>query len=277
VVAGLVLSALLLRRRAALPVVALGALAAVPCLALVALSRANGTGTSAAGWIRESESPVPLLALQAWTGSGVLLLAVLLAALAAAAVAVLRRAEGRALAVVATCWLVVPLALVQLAELARPVFVPRYLLPALVALAILAALGLASWRRAVAVPRRRCWSRRRCWPCCRCTSAARARTAAARSRRWSRCTRTAGGRRRRPPGGPRARALRPGGAAGDLVVPPDDPPRDADVVWLLRQSTGERVRPSDDDLVLLAAGLAVAEQRVFDGTSSDLVLQRWER
>ena len=56
------------------------------------------------------------------------------------------------LALVALCWTAVPLALVQLAELVRPVFVPRYLLPALLGVAVLTAVGAAGWRRAVAVP-----------------------------------------------------------------------------------------------------------------------------
>ena len=67
-----------------------------------------------------------------------------------------------------------------------------------------------------------------------------------------------------------------GRLAPDVRVPPDDPPP-ADVVWLLRQSVGERVRPSDDDALLAQEGLVLRGSRVFRGTSSDLVLQRWSR
>lgn len=277
VVAGLVLAALLLRRQAALPVAAVGVLAALPCLALIGLSRVNGTGTSAVGWIREREAPVPVLALQAWTGSSALLLAVLLVALGAAAAGLLSRAQGRPLAVVATCWLVVPLALVSVAELAHPVFVPRYLLPALLALAVLAALGTASWRRAVAVP---------------ATAAVVAASLLATLPLLDRGPREDGrgavaALDRAHVDGEvvvavdRRAALAldhygPRTLRDDLLVPPTDPPAGADVVWLLRQSTGERVRPSDDDVVLQREGLRLVQQRVFPGESRDLVLQRWE-
>jgi hypothetical protein len=172
----------------------------------------------------------------------------------------------------------VPLVLVRLAELARPVFVPRYLLPALLGLALLAAVGTAGWRRAVAVPATAVLvvaSLLACLPLLDRGPREDGRGAVAALARVHAPGEVVVAVDRRA-----ALALEhygPAGLRGDLVVPPDDPPRDADVVWLLRQSTGERVRPSDDDLVLLAAGLAVAEQRVFDGTSSDLVLQRWER
>jgi mannosyltransferase len=278
VVAGLVLSALVLRGRAALPVAAVGALAAVPSLALVGLSRLNGTGTSAAGWIRESEAPVPVLALQAWTGGHTVLLTLLLLALAAGLVTAVRRDGARPLAVLAVCWTVVPLVVVQVAELVRPVFVPRYLLPALLGVALLAALGTASWRRAAAVP---------------ATAALVAASLLAtlplldRGPREDGRAAVAALAQQHAPGEVvvavdrrAALALEHYGDAdvlADLRVPPADPPAGAEVVWLLRQSTGERVRPSDDDELLRADGLSTVGERVFPGTSSDLVLQRWER
>jgi mannosyltransferase len=146
VVAGLALAGLVLRRRAALGLLAVAALAALPTLGLVALVVLNGTGDSAVGWIRDTGGAVPVLALQAWSGSSRLLLP---AVLLAAAVGLVR--GDRRTAVVAACWVVVPLAAVTAAELLRPVFVPRYLLPALVGLAVLAGTGLSRLPRPAAV------------------------------------------------------------------------------------------------------------------------------
>jgi mannosyltransferase len=278
VVAGLVLAAMVLRGRAALPVAAAGALAAVPCLALIGLSRLNGTGTSAAGWIRESESPVPVLALQAWTGGHTALLGLLLLATAAGLVIAVRRPQARPLAVVALCWTGVPLVLVQLGELVRPVFVPRYLLPALLGVALLTALGAASWRRAVSVPATAVLvaaSSLATLPLLDRGPREDGRAAVAQLAQRHAAGEVVVAVDRRA-----ALALEhygPAGVLADVRVPPDDPPAGARVVWLLRQSTGERVRPSDDDELLLADGLAVVAQQVFAGTSSDLVLQRWER
>jgi hypothetical protein len=105
VVAGLALAALVLRGRRALPLLAVSAAAVVPTLLLVALVQLNGTGASAVGWIRGSGGAVPLLALQAWTGDGALLLGALLAAVVAGLLV-----GQRTTAVVAACWVGLPLA-----------------------------------------------------------------------------------------------------------------------------------------------------------------------
>ena len=272
VVAGLALAALALRRRAALPVVGVAAAAVLPTLALVALVQLNGTGDSAVGWIRGAGGEVPLLAVQAWTGGGGVLLVVLLAAAAAGLVL-----GQRTTAVVAACWVGVPLAAVTAAELLRPVFVPRYLLPALLGLAVLAAVGLARLPRAGALagagllvalqlvavgdvldggPR----------------EDARGAVADLRQRQSPGEVVVAVDRRAALALEQYAGRLRP-----DVVVPPADPPAGQDVVWLLRQASGDGVRPSDDDEVLLAQGLRVQDSWTYDGTSSDLVLQRWGR
>jgi mannosyltransferase len=238
----------------------------------VALVQANGTGDSAVGWIRGTGGEVPLLAVQAWTGGGGLLLAVLLCAAGAGLVL-----GQRAPAVVAACWVGVPLAAVTAAELLRPVFVPRYLLPALLGLAVLAATGLARLPRPAALggaglllalqlvavadvlgggPR----------------EDARGAVADLRDRQAAGQAVVAVDRRAALALEQYAGRLRP-----DVVVPPADPPPGHDVVWLLRQSSGERVRPSDDDAVLRAQGLRLSESWTYDGTSSDLVLQRWSR
>jgi mannosyltransferase len=270
VVAGLALAALVLRRRRALPLLAVSAAAVLPTLALVALVQVNGTGDSAVGWIRATGAEVPVLALQAWTGGGAALLAVLLTAVAAGLVLGHRRT-----AVVAVCWVGVPLAAVTAGELLRPVFVPRYLLPALLGLVVLAAVGLSRLPRLalagaagllvalqlVAVggvlergPR----------------EDARGAVAGLRERQRPGEAVVAVDRRAALALEQYAGRLRP-----DVVVPPADPPADEDVVWLLRQSTDEGVRPSDDDAVLRGQGLRLEGSWTYDGTSSDLVLQRW--
>ena len=272
VVAGLVLAALVLRRRRALPLLAVAAAAVLPTLALVALVQLNGTGDSAVGWIRGAGGDVPLLAVQAWTGGGTGLLAALLVATAVGLVL-----GQRTTAVVAACWVGVPLVAVTAAELLRPVFVPRYLLPALLGLAVLAAVGLAR------LPR---------WGLVGGTGLLVALQLVAvadvldRGPREDARGAVADLRERQSPGEAvvavdRRAALALEQYAGrlqpDVVVPPADPPGGQDVVWLLRQASGDGVRPSDDDVVLLARGLRVQGSWTYDGTSSDLVLQRWSR
>ena len=201
------------------------------------------------------------------------MLLVLLLAAAAAGVVLGQRTT----AVVAACWVGVPLAAVTAAELLRPVFVPRYLLPALLGLAVLAALGLARLPRWAALggagllvalqlvavgdvlgggPR----------------EDARGAVADLRQRQAPGEVVVAVDRRA-------ALALEQyaGRLRADVVVPPADPPSGQDVVWLLRQSSDDRVRPSDDDAVLREQGLRVQGSWTYDGTSSDLVLQRWGR
>ena len=272
VVAALALAALVLRRRRALPLLAVSAGAVVPTLALMALVRVNGEGNSGFGWIRASGGELPLLALQAWTGGGSALLVALLAAVAVGLV----RGQ-RTTAVVAVCWVGLPLTALTFAELFRPVFVPRYLLPTLLGVAVLAAVGLARlprWALAggtvlivslqlVAVadvldrgPR----------------EDARGAVAALRERQRPGEVVVAVDRRA-------ALALEQYGGRlrSDVVVPPADPPAGQDVVWLLRQAWGERLRLSDDDAVLRGQGLRVAASWTYTGTSGELVVQRWSR
>jgi mannosyltransferase len=272
VVAGLALAALVLRRRRAVPLLAVSAVAVLPTLALVALAQLNGTGDSAVGWIRGTGADVPVLALRAWTGGGGALLAALLLAVAVG----LARGQ-RTTAVVAACWVGVPLAAVTAAELLRPVFVPRYLLPALLGLAVLAAVGLAR------LPR---------WALVGGTGVLVALQLVAVAGVLERGPREdARGavddlRDRQRPGQAvvavdRRAALALEQYAGrlrpDVVVPPSDPPAGQDVVWLLRQASDAGVRSSDDDAVLRGQGLRLRDSWTYEGTSSDLVLQRWSR
>ncbi len=271
VVAGLVLAALLLRRRAALPLASVAALGALPTLALVGLAQLNGTGDSAVGWIRDTGGAVPQLAVQAWTGGPGLLLVAVLATAAAGLVA-----GDRTTAIVATCWVGLPVLAVTVAEQLRPVFVPRYLLPALLGLAVLSALGLRRLPRPLAAG---------ATVLLVALQLVAVAELAQRGPREDARGAVALLQERQRPGEPvvavdRRAALALEQYAGrlrpDVVVPPDDPPQ-APVVWLLRQSVGERVRPSDDDDVLRRNGLRLAGSRVLRGTSSDLVLQRWAR
>lgn len=273
VVAGLALAGLLLRGRRALPLVAASALAALPTLGLVLLAATQDTAGTTTGWIRDTGGAAPWLALQAWTAGSWLLLTA--TALACAAAVVLRRSPA---VVVGLCWVAVPLLLVTAAELVRPVFVPRYLLPALLGLAVLAAVGVTGWRRPLPAV---------------ATAALVAGALAAAAPLLDRGPRedARGAVRaleaRHLPGQPvvavdRRAALALEQYAGaqvarDLRVPPADPPPGADVVWLLRQASSAGVRPSDDDAQLRAAGLRPVEQRTFRGSSSLLVLQRWSR
>lgn len=284
VVAGLALAALLLRRRAAVRLLAVTAVAALPTLALVALAATADDGGTTTGWIRDTGGAVPWLALRAWTGGSWLLLAATLAACAAAGVAAARRRPGQPAAVVlGLCWVAVPLLVVTVGELARPLFVPRYLLPALLGLAVLAGLGAASLRRQVgglnaggiAVGALAVVSLLSAAPLLDRGPREDARGAvrALEARHFPGQPVVAVDRRAALAlehyAGPAVRA--------DLRVPPDDPPPGAEVVWLLRQASDAGLRPSDDDALLRAAGLRVVQERTFRGSSSLLVLQRWAR
>jgi mannosyltransferase len=270
VVAALAVAALVLRGRRAVPLLAVSALAALPCLALVGLTRLNGTGTSAVGLIEPSGQPVPYLALQAWTGGSLLLLAAVVVSCAAALV----RHRSTALTV-AGLWVAVPLGLVWAAELARPVFVPRYLLPTLLGVAALAALGPAGRWRVPAVGGLVALSLLACAPLLDRLPEEDAEGAVAALADAHQ------------PGQPvvavdRRAALAlehyaPPDVAAALLVPPADPPAGADVVWLVRNADGQQVRPSDDDALLVRYGLRLVEQTVFPGSRTGVAVQRWER
>ena len=307
VLAGMVVAALLLTGRRAIALAGVTALAAAPTLALVALAATQDTAGTTTGWIRDTGGGVPLLSLQAWTaGSTPLLVAVLLAAGAGLVRAV--RGPDRGVAVLGACWVGVAVLVVTLAELVRPVFVPRYLLPGLLGLAVLAAAGLVPGERQGPAG-----------PGVQPGSAVRPGSALQRglggpALRWG----LLGGlvllqllaaaplldrgpredargavellEQRHAPGEPvvavdRRAALALEHYAGDqlradLLVPPADPP-EADRVWLVRQADGSsgaaQVRPSDDDEVLRSRGLRPADVRVLEGSSSWLVVQLWTR
>ena len=269
VVAGLAASALLLRRRAALPLLGVTAVAALPALALVVLAASVDTAGTTTGWIQDTGGAVPWLALSAWASKSPPLLVITLVAVALAA------RQRSPLVAVGACWVLVPLLLVTLAALARPVFVPRYLLPALLGLGVLAGAGLAGrWRGA-------------------CTAVLVAASLFASAPLVTAPPRDdAKGAVRaieaeHLPGQPvvavdRRAALAltqyaRGSVREALLLPPEDAPPAAGVVWLLRfKSYRAGLQPSDDDDQLRAAGLRVVQERAYDGSSVQMVVQRWE-
>jgi mannosyltransferase len=101
---------------------------------------ANGVGGSGAEWIADVGLAVPRLLLRSWASERLPLAVVTVAAAAVGVVA--GRRHPRAW-LVAVAWVGIPVAVVSLVELVRPVYVDRYLLPALLGLAVLVALGVS--------------------------------------------------------------------------------------------------------------------------------------
>lgn len=279
--AAFAVAALLLRdRRRALPFVGVTAIAAVPALALVGAVLANGVGGSGAEWIRDAGWAVPRLLLHSWTAGHVALLVAMVVAVLAGALG-RRPDETRA---VALAWVALPVAAVTAAQLLRPVYVDRYLLPAAIGLAVLAALGVdrcprrlvplavagllvpsllatlsnvnqgprEDVRGAVAVI---AISHRPGQPV----------VAAA---RWDALGLDHYSRRHHP-------ALVP-----DVVLPPAAVP-DATTVWILRRATGgvkgDEAKLEGLDHDLRVRGMRVAEEHRVDGRRAVVVVQRWVR
>ena len=276
--AAFAVAALALRGRRAVPLMRVTALSALPALALVGIAVANGVGGSGAEWIRDAGLAVPAKLLRSWTGGH---LALFVATSAAVIAASLVRGRAR---VVAGCWVALPVAAVTVAQVARPVYVDRYLLPAAAGLAVLAAVGIA---RAPS----------RLLPLA--TAAVVLLSAFAAVSNLSQGPRedvrgavavVAAGHR---PGQPVVAAAR-WDALGvdhyarrhhprlvaDLVLPPAAVP-DADTVWVVRRATGgvkgDPARLSDLDRELAARGLRPADEREVPGRRSVVLVQRWER
>jgi len=275
VLAAFVVAAVLLRGRRAVPVVLVGAAAALPTVALVGLNVLTGNGDRNAQHVRDTDGALADLAVRAWTAGENPLLYLTFVLVVVGAM----RAAG--LRVVATAWVLVPLLLLLAAEVVRPVYFPRYLLTGLLGMGVLAAAG------ALALPR-----------------AARAPVAAL----LLACSLLASGTLfdREPrersddlvrfladvhrPGEPivaadqrsaigldhYVRALAPE-LRPDLILPPDDAPVDVDGVWLVRRIMDGAPEPTDDDEILADGGLRQVDERAFPGAKTDLVLQRWER
>lgn len=281
VVAGLALSGLLLRRGRAWPLVLGTALAAVPTLLLVGLTQVNGIGDSAIS-IRGVGIALPVRALEAWSGGSAPLLAgTVLAAVGALVQGVRGSAAVRRTALVGACWVGAPLVVLTVAELVRPVFVGRYLLPTLLGLSLLAALGTDG------LPRR--WRLLTAGVLVGLSLLAVADVYGRGMREDARGA-VASVAARQSTGEPVVAVDRRAALAlehyaerehprlvADVVVPPADPPAGARTVWLIREAWRRQPIPSDDDEILRAAGLRLTDTQLFRGTSGDLLVQRWSR
>lgn len=274
VLAGLTLAAVALRPRRALPVVAVSALAVLPVVGLVAVNLASGNGARNAEHLRSTGGRLPFLAVDAWAG-GQLPLLVVTVALALVALVRLPR-----LRVVAGAWLAVPLVLLTAAEVARPVYLPRYLLAALLGLGVLAAAGAA------------CAGRRRVPLAALLVGCSLLATVPVLDRppRERADVLVAVLADRQRPGEPVVAADHRAALGldhyvrrdaprlrADLVFPPADAPQDQPRVWLARSLRRGELVPSDDDVLLADAGLRVVETLRFRGRKTTLVVQRWER
>ncbi|WP_409330760.1 hypothetical protein [Trujillonella humicola] len=275
VLAAFVAAAVLLRGRRALPVGAVGALAALPTVALVAMNLLNGTGGRNAEHLNDTGGRLADLAVEAWAGgrTPLLYLTVVLA--------VLGVVRGRGVRVVGACWVLVPLALLLLAELVRPVYLPRYLLAGLLGLAVLAAAG------ALAAPR---GARSGVGAALVGFSLLAAAPLADREPRETSDRLVEALASLHRPGEPVVGAdLR--SAMGldhyvrtaapqlraDLYLPPDDAPPEATRVWLVRREVRGEFLPTDDADLLTDAGLSVSREWPFPGSKTNLVLQLWTR
>lgn len=259
-VLGLALGAALVVRRWA-PLLAV-AVASLPVLGLVALALSHGA--SGGGYLDGTGLGVPVSALLAWTGTW-------LAVPVLVAVGLGLRQAGP----LAWAWVGVPVALVTAVDVVRPVYVPRYLLPALLGLAVVAAIGAAQrrWLLAVLV-----------------AGAAVVDVQALSRPRWERADQVAAFLLAEQRPGEPVVAVEGRSAAGlavyaaptrlgaDLLLPPDDPPPGAARVWLVRQLREDgSTAPSDDDDLLLGDGLRLTRTALFRAAKTDLAVQLWTR
>jgi mannosyltransferase len=276
--AALAVAALVLRGRRALPLVAVTAVAALPALALVGIVVANGVGGSGAEWIRDAGLAVPAKLLRSWTGGHV---ALLLAAAAAVVAGAFARGRAR---VVAGCWVVLPVAAVTAAQLVRPVYVDRYLLPATAGLAVLAAMGVVR-----APPRLVPFALAAVLVPSVIATVSNLSQGPREDVRGAVAVVAAGHR----PGQPvvaaarwdalgvdhYARRLHPRLVA-DLVLAPSVVPA-GDTVWVVRRATGgvkgDPARLSELDRELAGRGLRLADEREVAGRRAVVLVQRWER
>jgi len=281
VVAGVGVAALVLRRREALGLVAVLGAASLPTLALVGMAVANGVGGSGAGWIGDVGVAVPRLVLRSWSGGSVWLLG-LTVALAGAGM-VLVRGPART---VGTAWFGVPVGVVTVAALWRPVYVDRYLLGALLGLALLVALGAGGLR-----PR---WLGAAAGAAVVLASAAAAVNGNRLGPKEDVRGAVAAVARAHRPGQPVVAAARWDALgldhyvrraspelAADLVLPPAGVPAGAQTVWVVRREdggvTGDAGKLASLDRDLERRGLRLSEEQRFPGRYAATLAQRWSR
>ena len=273
--AAFVVAALLLRRRQAVPVLLTGALAALPTAAMVGINLLNGNGASNAEHVLGTDGQLARLALEVWAGGRTPLVLLLLV------LGVVGAVRARGVRVVATCWALVPLVLLTLGDLVRPLFWPRYLLMGLLGVGVLAAAGAWALPRLLRLP---------------AAALLLALTVTASQPMLDRGPRERGDdlvallAAEHSPGEPVVAADTRSALAADhytrllaprlrtdLVLPPGDAPPGADRVWLVRRELRGSLVASDDERLLLAAGLAQVRSWEFPGSKTDLVLQLWTR
>jgi mannosyltransferase len=274
-IAAFVVAALALRGRQALPVVVVGTLTALPALGFVALAVLNGTGARNAEHLQGTDGRLAGLAVEARAGGLPWLIAVTVG------LAVVGAFRARGVRVVGAAWALVPLVLLTAVELARPVYLPRYLMVGLLGFGVLAAAGAMAFPRALRLP---------------VSAVLVALTLVAAQPLLERGPRERGDevverlvavqQRGEPIVAADQRSataldhyvrllapeLRP-----DVILPPDDAPADADRVWLVRRLFDGEPEPTDDDGILRDAGLHLTRQENFPAGKTDLILQLWTR
>ena len=275
VLVAFVVAAVVLRRRAALPLAAVGALAVLPTLALVVMNLVNGIAGSNVTHLRSTGGRLPLMALDVWTGGRMPLLVLLVVLMALGA------ARASATRVLATTWALLPLGLVTLGELVRPLWEPRYLLAGLLGVGVLAAAGVWTLPRPARAP---------------VAALLVGLTLFASAPVLAREPRERGAEmvallaEVQSPGEPVVAGERRSALAldhytplvapdlrADLVLPPEDAPRDADRVWLVHRYKHDRPMETDDYELLRAAGLTPQRQWHLPATRTHLVLELWTR
>jgi mannosyltransferase len=277
VTAAFAVAAFVLRRRPAVPLAVVTLVAALPALAVVATAVANGVGGSGAEWIRGAGPAVPWRVLRSWVAGSWLLLVPVVVAVVAGAVRGDRRAR-----VVALWWVGLPVAVVTAGELVRPVYVDRYLLPALVGLAVLAALGVAAcqarWRTVALAgllvptlvvtagnvtrgPREDVRG-----AVALVAAGHRAGDPVVAAARWDALGVEHYARRHHPE------------LTADLVLPPAPVPP-APTVWVVRRAAGgvkgDAIKLADLDRELAGRGMRLAGEERLEGRRSVVVVQRW--
>jgi mannosyltransferase len=276
VLAAFAVSGLILRGRRAVPLLLVAGAAMLPTAGLVLLNLLNGNGDRNVAHLVDTDGALPRLAALAWAGDRLFLLRV---TVVLAVIALIRVPRLR---VIGAVWVVLPTSVLILAEaFLRPVYTPRYLLPALLALGVLAAAGAVAWPRPVAVV---------------ASAVLLGASAVAVGDILKRDPRERGDEvvallsERQRPGEPVVAADRRSALAldhfarlnaarltADFVLPPSDPPVNVDLVWLVRREVDGELRIGDDDAVLESEGLRVVEEFRFGASATDFVIQRWER
>jgi hypothetical protein len=284
VLGGLAVGAVLIRGRKAVPVVVVTVAAAVPAAALVAMAVANGVGASGVWWLSDVGGAVPRLLLRSWAGGRTpLLLVTLVAALAGLILGGRGGGSQRDARLVAACWFGIPVAAVTVLERVRPVFVDRYLLPSVLGLAVLVAIGITRAPRRLVPGALAVVLGASLW-----ATVAETRLGPKEDVRGAVAAVAAGHRAGQPVVAAArwdalgldhyARADHPS-LVPDMVLPPAAVP-DAPTVWVVRRAKGG-VKGDRDKLEVLDAdlsgrGLRITEERRFGGRYSDTLVQRWE-